>query len=73
MRSERAPIPRSRLLLDLVRLGSHSGGQWPRASLGQWEAALDAAIADGALIESNGKVRLPPIEQPRQESQMELF
>ena len=72
VRAERLPISRQSLLVEISRLGTYAKA-WARANHSQWEAALDAAIADGALIETNGKVCLAPVVKSGEDVQLELF
>lgn len=70
---ERRAVSRSDVLIDIVRF-SKSSKLWPAASYEEWDAAINEAIRDGRIVESNGKLLLaPPLEVEQKPKQLGLF
>lgn len=72
VRGERRPLKRFELLLEISKLSMYCGS-WPKGSFVEWGAALNAAIAAGRLVESDGKVRFPVEVEPALAVQLSLF
>ncbi len=71
LRGERRPV-RDTELVRLVLQESLSNPQWTKATVGQWEAAIDDAVKQGLMIRDGVMLSLPVAARPKVE-QLDLF
>jgi len=55
IRSNRVPVKRQDIVVELITIAAHSGGVWPRASSQEWNAAIDAAVGRELLAVSGDR------------------
>jgi hypothetical protein len=71
LRGERRSV-RDTELVRLILQESLSNRQWTKATVGQWEAAIDEAVKQGLIVREGVMLSLPVVARPKVE-QLDLF
>lgn len=76
IQGERIPQSRIRVVLEITSLANHCK-LWPMATMGQWNEAIDAAVKQNLITESDGVLKLIAVAatepEPTEVKQLELF
>lgn len=74
IQGERIPQTRFQVIADLRTMASHCK-LWPHATVSEWSRAIDAAIWNKEIVESDGVLKLVTATEPEptEAKQLELF
>jgi hypothetical protein len=72
LRGERRPV-RDSELVRLILQESLSNRQWTKATVGQWEAAIDEAVKQGLIVREGVLLSLPAVAARPKVEQLDLF
>ena len=72
LRGERRPV-RDSELVRLILQESLSNRQWTKATVGQWEAAIDEAVKQGLIVREGVMLSLPVAAARPKVEQLDLF
>jgi hypothetical protein len=72
LRGERRQV-RDTELVRLILQESLSNRQWTKATVGQWEAAIDEAVKQGLMIREGVLLSLPAVAARPKVEQLDLF